>query len=133
MVGTPSGKQEELALNPDHFIGRSDEGAPRTLVHEMVHAWQHQHGQPSARSYHKRGGEDENDRLAAVQHRRIAGGLFQQAWQAGSRRVGVEPESAHRSGPQGGRSSKTKFRAAGRMPGASRSSRSTAGGVALRC
>jgi predicted SprT family Zn-dependent metalloprotease len=44
--------RHELALNPDHFIGRSDEEICPTLVHEMVHVWQHQHGQPSARGYH---------------------------------------------------------------------------------
>jgi predicted SprT family Zn-dependent metalloprotease len=41
----------ELALNPDHF-GRTDEDILSTLVHEMVHLWQHVHGTPPRKSYH---------------------------------------------------------------------------------
>jgi hypothetical protein len=44
----------ELALNPDAFIGQSDAQILQTLAHEMTHAWQHQHGKPSARGYHNR-------------------------------------------------------------------------------
>jgi predicted SprT family Zn-dependent metalloprotease len=43
----------ELALNPDHF-GRTDEEILSTLVHEMVHLWQHAHGTPPRKSYHDR-------------------------------------------------------------------------------
>jgi predicted SprT family Zn-dependent metalloprotease len=42
----------ELALNPDSFIGRTDEMILSTLVHEMVHVWQQTYGKPPRRSYH---------------------------------------------------------------------------------
>src|SRR5688572_23766252 len=44
----------ELALNPDSFIGRSDEMILSTLVHEMAHVWQQTHGKPPPKSYHDR-------------------------------------------------------------------------------
>jgi predicted SprT family Zn-dependent metalloprotease len=43
---------DELALNPDHFVSRSDEEILSTLVHEMVHVWQQAFGKPSRRAYH---------------------------------------------------------------------------------
>jgi predicted SprT family Zn-dependent metalloprotease len=44
----------ELALNPDSFIGRSDEMILSTLVHEMVHVWQQTYGRPPRKGYHDR-------------------------------------------------------------------------------
>src|SRR5262245_57993587 len=44
--------KHELALNPDAFIGESEEQVCHTLVHEMTHVWQHVAGKPSARGYH---------------------------------------------------------------------------------
>jgi predicted SprT family Zn-dependent metalloprotease len=44
--------RHELALNPDGFIGQSDQQVLQTLTHEMVHAWQHHCGKPPARGYH---------------------------------------------------------------------------------
>jgi hypothetical protein len=44
----------ELALNPDGFINQTDEQICQTLVHEMVHVWQHAHGAPSKRGYHNK-------------------------------------------------------------------------------
>jgi SprT-like family len=44
----------ELAMNPDTFIGRTDEDILSTLVHEMVHVWQQSHGIPPRRFYHDR-------------------------------------------------------------------------------
>ena len=46
--------KHELALNPDGFIGRSDEQITSTLAHEMAHVWQHVHGKPGARGYHNK-------------------------------------------------------------------------------
>jgi hypothetical protein len=46
--------KHELALNPDGFIGHSDEQIVQTLVHEMTHVWQHAHGMPAARGYHNK-------------------------------------------------------------------------------
>jgi hypothetical protein len=45
---------DELALNPDSFIGRSDEMVLSTLVHEMAHVWQQTYGRPPRKSYHDR-------------------------------------------------------------------------------
>ena len=47
-------KTHELALNPDVFVGRSDEGILSTLAHEMVHLWQQSHGKPPRIGYHDR-------------------------------------------------------------------------------
>jgi hypothetical protein len=46
--------KHELALNPDGFIGHSDEQIVQTLVHEMTHVWQHAFGKPSKRGYHNK-------------------------------------------------------------------------------
>ena len=45
---------DEIALNPVHFQGRSLSDTLATLVHEMVHLWQHHHGKPGRGSYHNR-------------------------------------------------------------------------------
>jgi predicted SprT family Zn-dependent metalloprotease len=44
--------KHELALNPDSFIGETDEQICQTLVHEMAHLWQQAFGKPSAHGYH---------------------------------------------------------------------------------
>lgn len=44
----------ELALNPEVFVGRTDEEILSTLVHEMVHVWQQEHGRAPRRCYHDR-------------------------------------------------------------------------------
>jgi len=44
----------EIALNPDGFVGQSDEEILSTLVHEMVHVWQQSCGQPGRRGYHNK-------------------------------------------------------------------------------
>jgi hypothetical protein len=44
----------ELALNPDAFIGRTDEMILSTLAHEMCHVWQQTYGKPPRRGYHDR-------------------------------------------------------------------------------
>ena len=36
--------KHELALNPDGFIGQSDEAICSTLVHEQAHVWQQAYG-----------------------------------------------------------------------------------------
>jgi SprT-like family len=46
--------RHELALNPDGFIGQTDEQVCQTLVHEQVHVWQHVFGKPSGRGYHNK-------------------------------------------------------------------------------
>lgn len=44
----------ELALNPDGFGTRTDKEILSTLVHEMVHVWQQEHGKPPRKCYHDR-------------------------------------------------------------------------------
>lgn len=44
----------ELAMNPDSFVGRTDEDICSTLAHEMAHVWQQTHGKPPRRAYHDR-------------------------------------------------------------------------------
>lgn len=44
----------EIALNPEHFSGRSDREILSTLVHEMVHLWQACFGKPGRARYHNR-------------------------------------------------------------------------------
>src|SRR5665213_268671 len=45
-------KTDEIALNPSHFKDRSVEEVLSTLVHEMVHLWQHHHGKARKPGYH---------------------------------------------------------------------------------
>lgn len=45
---------DEIALNPEHFGTRSIEDVLSTLVHEMVHLWQHHFGKPGRRRYHNK-------------------------------------------------------------------------------
>lgn len=85
----------ELALNPDVFIGRSDEEILSTLAHEMAHVWQQEHGKAPRRSYHDKqwaakmkeiglhpsdtgapGGKETGQHMT---HYIIAGGPFQKA------------------------------------------------------
>jgi len=44
----------EISLNPAHLATREPREVASTLVHEMVHAWQHEHGSPSRAGYHNR-------------------------------------------------------------------------------
>jgi predicted SprT family Zn-dependent metalloprotease len=123
-----SGKtaEHELALNPDGFIDKTDEQICQTLVHEMVHVWQHVHGTPSKRGYHNRewaakmkalglqpsstgmvGGNETGQRMS---HYVIRGGPFTHAYaklaESGWR---LNLESAHRPGKVEGPQSKLKF------------------------
>lgn len=45
---------DEIALNPQHFNSRLIEEILSTLVHEMVHLWQHHYGKPGRTSYHNK-------------------------------------------------------------------------------
>ena len=49
-----SQRTDEIALNPDTFKGRTDADILSTLVHEMVHQWQHHFGKPPKEVYHDR-------------------------------------------------------------------------------
>lgn len=54
--GSKDGKTvtDEIALNPSHFRDRTTEQSLSTLVHEMVHLWQHHFGKPSRAAYHNK-------------------------------------------------------------------------------
>ncbi|MEM7133415.1 MAG: SprT-like domain-containing protein [Chloroflexota bacterium] len=43
---------DEIALNPDAFVGHPDKEILCTLVHEMAHLWQQHFGKPGKRGYH---------------------------------------------------------------------------------
>lgn len=43
---------DEIALNPTHFKARTVEQSLSTLVHEMVHLWQHRFGKARKDGYH---------------------------------------------------------------------------------
>lgn len=45
---------DEIALNPSHFKARTLEESLSTLVHEMVHLWQHHNGKLSKPGYHNK-------------------------------------------------------------------------------
>ncbi len=47
-------ESSEIALNPDAFLKRDERTILSTLVHEMVHVWQHEFGKPSRNSYHNK-------------------------------------------------------------------------------
>jgi SprT-like family len=118
--------KHELALNPDGFIDQSDEQVCQTLVHELVHVWQHAFGKPSGRGYHNKewaakmkaiglqpsstgmvGGKETGQRMADYI---IPGGAFTKAYaKLAADGWKLNLQSAARPGPKGGTNSKTKF------------------------
>jgi hypothetical protein len=84
---------DELAMNPMHFRRRSVQETLSTLVHEMVHVWQHHRGKSGRGGYHNKewgakmkavglypsntgqpGGKETGDQMT---HYIIEGGVFQ--------------------------------------------------------
>jgi hypothetical protein len=53
-VADPQEVTDEIALNPLHFAAQQPVEVLSTLVHEMVHLWQHHYGKPSRNAYHNR-------------------------------------------------------------------------------
>jgi predicted SprT family Zn-dependent metalloprotease len=53
-LDNPEDVTDEIALNPAHFGTRTPTAILSTLVHEMVHLWQHHFGKPSRQSYHNK-------------------------------------------------------------------------------
>lgn len=122
--------KHELALNPDHFIGHTDEWITSVLVHEMAHCWQQQYGKPSARGYHNKewaakmraiglypsntggvGGKETGQRM---QHYIVPGGPFAQAFaELSATGWRLNLQSAIRAGAEPGRESKNKFTCGG--------------------
>lgn len=52
--GDSEGSLDEISINPDTMSGRKVEEILSTLVHEMVHLWQHKRGEAPARPYHNK-------------------------------------------------------------------------------
>ena len=63
---TGDGTTDEIALNPDNFLDRSDREILSTLCHEMVHLWQHQHGKPGRTGYHNAEWADMMERVGLM-------------------------------------------------------------------
>lgn len=42
----------EISLNPDHLTRKNAKDAASTLVHEMMHLWRHEQGNPPRGGYH---------------------------------------------------------------------------------
>jgi SprT-like family len=118
--------KHELALNPDAFINQSDEQICQTLVHEMVHLWQHVFGKPAARGYHNKewaatmkaiglqpsntGMVDGKETGQKMMDYIIADGPFTAAYgKLAATGWRLNLQSAHRPGAKGGTNSKTKF------------------------
>lgn len=53
-VADPKDITDEIALNPALFVQRKPSEVLSTLVHEMVHLWQHHYGKPPRKGYHDR-------------------------------------------------------------------------------
>lgn len=86
---------DEIALNPAHFTTRAIEEVLATLVHEMVHLWQHHFGSPGRGRYHNRewaeqmkaiglqptadGTEGGAETGEAMSHAIVPGGAFEKA------------------------------------------------------
>lgn len=83
---------DEIAMNPAYFFFRTAQNTLSTLVHEMVHQWQHAFGHPGRTRYHNKewafkmrevglepsdtgepGGKDVGDRMS---HYILPGGKF---------------------------------------------------------
>ena len=47
-------RDHEIALNPDGFVGQTDEFIVSILLHEMTHVWQQAFGKPPSRGYHNK-------------------------------------------------------------------------------
>src|SRR6516225_6927899 len=107
--------RHELALNPDHFVDRTDEQICSTLVHEMCHVWQHVNGTAPSRNYHNKewaakmkslglqpsstGAPGAKETGASISHYIIPDGAFQQSHK-GLAATGwkLNLQSAHQAG-----------------------------------
>lgn len=63
----PTGRTlHEIALNPAYFTHRPVLEFFQTLVHEMCHLWQHEHGRPSRARYHNAEWADKMESLGLM-------------------------------------------------------------------
>ena len=116
-------------MNPAHFAKRSLEETLSTLVHEMVHLWQHHHGRPSGGGYHNAewarkmrevgltptstgdpGGKDVGQKMS---HLIVEGGRYQKAFallkEQGLNDLYVERSKKEENTAKKKAASKTKF------------------------
>ena len=117
---------DELSLNPDTFLERTDEQIVSTLLHEMVHHWQTKFGNPPKRTYHNRewarkmkslglmpsttGAPGGKETGQSCSHYIIPGGAYQQAFKAlADTGWKLNLQSAIRAGGSKARPSKVKF------------------------
>lgn len=59
-------RTHEISLNPDTLTSYDPRDVASTLVHEMVHLWQHIEGTPSRRGYHNREWADRMERIGLM-------------------------------------------------------------------
>lgn len=104
----------EISLNPAYLAERAAEATSSTIVHEMVHLWQHEHGTPSRRGYHNEQwaakmrdvglmpsstGKPGGDWVGyAVSHYIVEGGAFERAFQAMSKAYSFPWQSSEPTG-----------------------------------
>ena len=118
--------QHEINLNPDHFVGNSDETIVSILAHEMTHLWQHVHDKPVKSGYHdakwsakmksiglypsntgKPGGKETGQQMS---HYVISGGRFAEVFAAlAATGWRLDLESALRPGQRAEPNSKVKY------------------------
>jgi predicted SprT family Zn-dependent metalloprotease len=58
--------RHEISLNPSTLKSRKPIDVASTLVHEMVHFWQHEHGKPSRAGYHNHEWADKMEAVGLV-------------------------------------------------------------------
>jgi predicted SprT family Zn-dependent metalloprotease len=58
--------RHEITLNPSTLKSRKPMDVASTLVHEMVHLWQHAHGHPSRAGYHNAEWADKMDSVGLI-------------------------------------------------------------------
>lgn len=58
-------KTHEISLNPDHWNTDFKDNVS-TLVHEMAHLWQEEHGKPSRSGYHNKEWADKMDSIGLI-------------------------------------------------------------------
>jgi predicted SprT family Zn-dependent metalloprotease len=117
---------DEIALNPDGFIERTDEQILSILVHEQVHVWQGHHGTAPKRNYHNRewaakmkviglqpsntGAVGGKETGAQMSHYIVPGGLFARSYeQLRAKGWKLNLESTPVGNPAAPRRNKVKF------------------------
>lgn len=64
--GVHGQRLDEIAINPDAYVGLPDIEVWQALVHEMCHQWQFHFGKPSRKSYHNREWADKMQAIGLI-------------------------------------------------------------------